>query len=97
MIIYWQHWPLSLHLHPLLSTKSDIYLCDQGNHLIRKIDRQGLISTIAGTGHAGFNGDNILANTSMLNSPSSVSVSINGDLFVADTNIIELEKFHSQP
>ncbi|KAG2388905.1 hypothetical protein C9374_000344 [Naegleria lovaniensis] len=71
---------------------SDIYVCEQGSHRIRKIDSQGLISTIAGTGQAGFNGDNIVANTSMLNSPSSIAISINGDLFVSDTNNHRIRK-----
>src|SRR3954471_21150961 len=35
----------------------NIYICDKGNHRIRKIDAYGVISTYAGTGIQGMSGD----------------------------------------
>ena len=39
----------------------EVYFCDWGNHRVRMIDRFGMISTIAGNGEGGYNGDGILA------------------------------------
>ena len=47
---------------------------------------QGIITTVAGTGLAGFNGDNILATGASLNFPSGVAVDTAGNLFIADRN-----------
>jgi len=56
----------------------ELYFADSMNHRIRKVDRNGIISTIAGTGTRGFNGDNRLAITATLNYPTSVHLSNNG-------------------
>src|SRR6202040_709447 len=44
----------------------------------------GLISTVAGTGIAGYNGDGIAATSADLYNPSSLAVDALGDLFIAD-------------
>ena len=60
-----------------------IYFAD-GNERIRKIDASGLITTIAGTGFAGYNGDEIPATNAELNRPNYVAVDPVGNIFVAD-------------
>ena len=47
--------------------KGNLYICDYLNHRIRKVDTAGIITTIAGTGIAGFSPDGSLADTAMLN------------------------------
>jgi hypothetical protein len=60
------------------------YIADQLNNRIRQVDlRTGIITTVAGTGTAGFNGDNIRATDAELNSPAGVAVSGNL-LYIAD-------------
>ncbi|MEO6540212.1 MAG: NHL repeat-containing protein, partial [Ferruginibacter sp.] len=63
----------------------DLYFSDRFNHRVRKITMSlGIISTVAGTGTGGFNGDGIVATTAQLNWPNNVSFDATGDLFIAD-------------
>lgn len=60
----------------------NIYIVDNRNHAIRKIDTKGLVSTVAGTGVAGFaDGPGAQA---QFNQPVDVAVDANGVLYVAD-------------
>jgi len=62
------------------------YIADSRNHCVRKVDVNGIITTIAGTGTvAGYTGDGSLATSAQLNSPSSVAIDGNGNLLIADT------------
>lgn len=69
----------------VLDDSLNIYIADAGNHRIRKISAvTGLISTIAGTGVAGFTGDNGSALLARLNTPSSVAIDGKGNVFFSD-------------
>jgi sugar lactone lactonase YvrE/predicted secreted protein len=69
-----------------LDAAGDLFIADTGNHMIREVSAAtGKISTVAGTGAAGFNGDNILATNAELNGPWSVSLGADGTLYIADT------------
>jgi hypothetical protein len=61
-----------------------MYIADRANHKIRKVAPNGVISTFAGTGTAGYNGDNIPATSARLNSPYGVDVDSAGNVFIAD-------------
>jgi trimeric autotransporter adhesin len=61
-----------------------IYLCDEGNNRLRKIDKNGIISTIAGTGENGDDGDGGLGTAAKLRTPRSVCIDDNGNIFIAD-------------
>ena len=67
-----------------VDTSGNLFIADQYNHRIRKVDKDGLITTIAGNGTNGYGGDGGLAIDAMLNYPSGVAVDGNGDLFIAD-------------
>ncbi len=61
----------------------NIYVSDQGNHCIRKIDLNGIVTTVAGDGTMGYvNGD---ASTARFNQPCGIAINKDGtELFVAD-------------
>jgi GT2 family glycosyltransferase/DNA-binding beta-propeller fold protein YncE len=64
----------------------DIYVADAQNDRICRIDRaNGKILTVAGSGAAGFDGDDKQATQASLHAPTAVAVARNGDLYVADT------------
>ena len=62
-----------------------LVLADTGNYRIRKVDTAGIITTIAGTGSAGFGGDGGPATAAPLDSPSGIAVGPGGEIYVADT------------
>jgi len=60
------------------------YVTDASGQRIRKITGAGIISTFAGTGHAGFNGDGRQAGTAQVNSPVGITLDAAGDLVFDD-------------
>ncbi|MGW2963883.1 NHL domain-containing protein [Streptomyces sp. NPDC001220] len=64
----------------------DLYIADSGNQRIRKIAADGKISTVAGTGTAGFGGDDGPAASAQLNNPLAVVVDSTGVLYISDCN-----------
>ena len=76
-----------------LDGAGDLYIADQYNNRIRRVDATtGVITTFAGTGNqydgggffGGYSGDSGPATSAMLNEPSSLAFDANGNLFVAD-------------
>lgn len=63
----------------------NVYTTDMKNHVIRKIDmKTGIISTIAGTGEAGYSGDGGAATKATLKQPHSLQFDEAGDLYICD-------------
>jgi len=68
-----------------------VYIADRLNHRIRRVD-SGFISTVAGTGTPGFNGDG-LASTSQISLPSGVAVTPgSNELLIADVGNERIRK-----
>jgi hypothetical protein len=68
-----------------VDSADNIYFSDNGNNRVRMVSAlTGLISTLAGDGTAGYNGDGIPATSAELNGPSDVSVDCADNLYVAD-------------
>lgn len=65
--------------------QDNLFFVDRGNNKVRKIDTStGMISTIAGTGEAGFSGDGELATNAQLANPTGLAFNKKGDLFIVD-------------
>jgi sugar lactone lactonase YvrE len=64
----------------------NLYIADAVNYRVRKVNRSGIITTIAGTGVRAFGGDNGPATAARFNLPSSVVVDPAGNIFIADTS-----------
>lgn len=65
----------------------DLFIADTHNHRVREVAAAtGIITTIAGTGAAGFSGDGGPASAARLDLPTALAVDAAGNLYVADTN-----------
>lgn len=69
-----------------------IYIADRDNQRIRRIDTDGNIDTVAGTGQAGDSGDGGPAALAALNYPEGIAVDIAGNIFIADTRNHRIRK-----
>jgi uncharacterized protein (TIGR03437 family) len=76
---------LNAPLGVFVDRAGNLYIADSGNHVIRKVNPAGIISTVAGSGARGFGGDNGPAILAAFFSPSAVTADSAGNLFVADT------------
>ena len=61
----------------------NLYIADSSNQRVRKVSG-GIITTVAGNGTAGYNGDNIPATSAGLVNPVSVAVDAAGNLYIVD-------------
>jgi len=62
----------------------NLYIAELGNQTVRKVDPSGIITTVAGTGSYGYNGDGIPATRAKLHYPCSLAVDSAGNLYIAD-------------
>ena len=70
-----------------LDSAGNLYIADSHNHRIREVTAAtGIITTIAGTGTAGFSGDGGAANAARLDLPTAVALDTAGNVYVADTD-----------
>ncbi len=65
------------------SNEGDIYVADSHNHAIRKIDREGIVTTLAGTGSPGYVDGNV--SIAQFFFPTAVAVDDQGNVYVADS------------
>ena len=70
----------------------NLFITDQSNHRIRKVNTGGVITTVAGNGDAGFSGDHAAATSASLNLPIGTAVDAAGTLYIADTSNHRIRK-----
>ncbi len=69
-----------------IAPDGDLIVADSHNDRIRRVDSQTrVITTIAGSGENGYDGDEKPAIEAAMNTPSSVATTPNGDIYIADT------------
>ena len=62
----------------------NLFIADQGNNSIRKVNNLGIISTVVGCNSSGFTGDGGPATSARLSLPQSVTTTAGGNIFVSD-------------
>ena len=75
-----------------VDSSGNVYIADRNTHRIRKVATDGTITTVAGTGIAGFSGDDGAATAAQLNFLHDVDVTDDGTLYIADTNNSRIRK-----
>ncbi|HEX5228688.1 MAG TPA: hypothetical protein VFW44_13305 [Bryobacteraceae bacterium] len=74
----------------------NLYIADDGHNRIRKVDPNGIITTVAGNGHIDYSGDNGPATSASLWRPSGVAVDGAGNIYIADTENSRVRKVDTQ-
>lgn len=69
----------------VIDAEGNLYIADTDNNRVRKIDTNGIVTTVAGNGNEGDAGDGGPATSAELNLPSDVAVDHAGNLFIADS------------
>ena len=71
----------------------NVYVADRGSaNVVRKIDRSGIITTVAGNGTVGFSGDGGLATNAQFGDLRSVTLDNAGNLYLSDTGNHRIRK-----
>ena len=68
-----------------LDSSGNLYIADIWTNRVRKVSPDGVISTVAGNGTAGFSGDGGSASNAQLNAPVALATDAAGNLFIADS------------
>ena len=67
-----------------MDAAGDLYVADTGNQRIRKVDRDGIITTVAGNGQRGYTGDGGPAPDATFQDPVDVALDAAGNLYISD-------------
>jgi sugar lactone lactonase YvrE len=70
----------------------NLFIADDDNERVRRVDTNGIITTVAGNGVAGYSGDGGAATSARLYNPSGVVVDGAGNLFITDENNSRIRK-----
>ncbi|MEO8369645.1 MAG: SMP-30/gluconolactonase/LRE family protein [Candidatus Solibacter sp.] len=62
----------------------NVFIADRDSHVVRKVAANGTITTVAGSGAAGYSGDGGSATSARINKPLGVAVDASGNIFIAD-------------
>jgi hypothetical protein len=73
-----------------------IFFTDRSNHSIRRVDGNGIISTVAGTGSPGYSGDGGPANAAQLRNPGGITFDQFGNLIFADSGNHRIRRIELQ-
>jgi uncharacterized protein (TIGR03437 family) len=69
-----------------IDAAGDVYISDQENNVIRKVNTSGIITTVVGTGKVGFSGDGGPAIAAEMYYPASIGLDASGNLYIPDIN-----------
>jgi uncharacterized protein (TIGR03437 family) len=84
---------LLVHVEGLaVDLDGNLYISDADGHRVRKVTRDGKISTFAGTGVRGLAGDGGPATAAQLNTPYGIAADPRGGLYIADLGNARLRR-----
>lgn len=83
---------LYLPSHAIFDAFGNLYIADTQNSRIRKVDTNGIITTVAGKGPTGFSGDGGAATNAALYQPYDLALDANGNLYIADSQNNRIRK-----
>jgi trimeric autotransporter adhesin len=75
---------LNVPLGVAVDASGNLYIADSLNERVRRVGVNGIITTIAGTGQAGFSGDGGPATAALFSNPVGVALDASGNVYVAD-------------
>lgn len=79
-----------------IAADGTLYIADSGNHRVRRVGTDGIITTYAGNGRAGPLGDGGAAVEAELNNPVALALDAAGNLFIADLGNNRIRKVSTQ-
>lgn len=78
-----------------LDSAGNLYFAEVFNSDVRKVDTNGMITTIAGNQLFGYSGDGGPATSAKLNGPTDVHVDVAGDLYIVDSSNNRIRKVNA--
>ncbi len=79
-----------------ITNNGELLIADRGNHVIRLVNANGIIFTIAGEGRYGYSGDGGYATKAQLNKPSGIAAWMDEFIYIADTGNHCIRKVNKQ-
>ena len=76
-----------------VDAKGNLYLLERGGHVLRVIDAEGTIRTVAGTGKAGPGSESSPALKATFNGPKYVAMDRDGSVLIVDTENHEIRRY----
>ena len=76
----------------VVDASGNVYISDTRNNCVRRIAPNGIITTVAGSGTAGFGGDGGPATQASLNLPVGLALDSIGNLYIADAGNVRVRK-----
>ena len=75
--------------------KGNTYVCEREGNTLRRIDADGIITTVAGTGAQGYTGDGRPAIECEFNGPKAIRCDADGNVLIVDTENHAIRKYHA--
>jgi sugar lactone lactonase YvrE len=79
-----------------LDPDGNLYVADADNHRVRKVDTNGVITTVVGNGNPGYSGDGAPGIYASLNHPQDICIAPDGSMYIADESDHRVRKLDSE-